>query len=121
MNGRAEIEGLETCWEISGLSGLRSTEFGFRVDEGFITPIKNLPSRWERKRKRKAGARGGEGCKGRREGGRQFPRQCAQMNSYELYKNSNEEKIYINHPRVRERYCNQLFQENLNVHSDNVP
>ena len=45
-----------------------STEFGLGVDEGFITPIKNLPSRWERKRKRKAGARGGEGCKGRRRG-----------------------------------------------------
>ena len=24
-----------------------STEFGLGVDEGFITPIKNLPSRWE--------------------------------------------------------------------------
>ena len=33
--------------------------FGFGVDRSCITPIKNLPSRWERKRKRKAGARGG--------------------------------------------------------------
>ena len=58
-----------------------STEFGFGVVRGFITPIKNLPSRWERKRKRKAGARGGEGCKSRREGERQLPRQRTQMNS----------------------------------------
>ena len=61
MNGRAEIEGLETCWGISGLPGPRSTEFGFGVDEGFITPIKNLPSRWERMRKLEGGGRGWEG------------------------------------------------------------
>ena len=61
MNGRAEIEGLETCWGISGLPGPRSTEFGFRVDKGFITPIKNLPSRWERMRKLEGGGRGWEG------------------------------------------------------------
>ena len=28
-----------------------STEFGLGVDEGYLTPIKNLPSRWERMRK----------------------------------------------------------------------
>ena len=30
MNGRAEVEGLETCREISGLPGPSSAKFGFR-------------------------------------------------------------------------------------------
>ena len=70
MNGRAEIEGLETCWGISGLPGPRSPEFGFGVDEGFITLIKNLPSRWERMRKLEGGGQGWEGVQ-EPEGGRE--------------------------------------------------
>ena len=84
MNRRAEREGLETCWGISGLPGPRSTEFGFGVDEGFITPIKNLPSRWEVVAEcLKEGAMGaGEGVQGSREGGREADhRQHTQANS----------------------------------------
>ena len=70
MNVRAEREGLETCWGISGLPGPRSTEFGLGVDEGFITPIKNLPSRWERMRKLEGGGQGWGGVQ-EPEGGRE--------------------------------------------------
>ena len=31
-NGRAEREGLETCWGTSDFPGPRSMEFGFEVD-----------------------------------------------------------------------------------------
>ena len=47
-----------------------STEFGLGVDEGFITPIKNLPSRWERVRKLEAGGQGWGGVQ-EPEGGRE--------------------------------------------------
>ena len=70
VNGRAEVEGLETCREISGLPGPRSTRFGFGVDECFITPIKNLPSRWERMRKLEGGGQGRGGVQ-EPEGGRE--------------------------------------------------
>ena len=40
-NGRAEREGLGTCWGISDLPGARSMGFGFGVDRSCITPIKN--------------------------------------------------------------------------------
>ena len=47
-----------------------STEFGLGVDEGFITPIKNLPSRWERMRKLEGGGQGRGGVQ-EPEGGRE--------------------------------------------------
>ena len=70
MNGRAGVEGLETCREISGLPGPRSAKFGFGVDVFFITPIKNLPSRWERMRKLEGGGQGRGGVQ-EPEGGRE--------------------------------------------------
>ena len=98
MNARAEREGLETCWGISGLPGPRSTEFGFGVDEGFITPIKNLPSRWERMRKLEGGGQRWEGVQ-EPERGREAASPATFPNEFEeLYKNSNEEKIYTKHP-----------------------
>ena len=43
--GKWGREGLEACWGISGLPRPSSTEFWAGVDESFIIPIKNLPSR----------------------------------------------------------------------------
>ena len=67
--------GLETCREISGLPGPRSAKFGFGMDVCFITPIKNLPSRWERMRKLEGGGQGWGGVQ-EPERGREAVSQC---------------------------------------------
>ena len=56
---------------------------GSGVDVCFITPIKNLPLRWEADAEcLKEGAMGsGRGTRSRREGEKQFHRQHTQMNS----------------------------------------
>ena len=81
--GRAGVEGLEACREISGLPGPSSAKFGFRGGRIFITPIKNLPSRWEVVAEcLKEGAMGpGRGTRSRREGEKQIHRQNTQTNS----------------------------------------
>ena len=81
--GRAGVEGLEACREISGLPGPSSAKFGFRGGRIFITPIKNLPSRWEVVAEcLKEGAMGpGRGTRSRREGEKQLHRQRTQTNS----------------------------------------
>ena len=89
----------------------RVKEFGPGMDEGLITPIKNLPSRW--KRMRKAWRRGPGMGRGAGAGGRERSRPPATFpNEFEeLFKNSNEEKIYTNHPWVRWKRDNQLFKK----------
>ena len=63
------------------------------VDEGFITPIKNLPSRWERMRKLEGGGQAWEGVQ-EPEGGREAASPATYPNELiRTYKNSNEEKI----------------------------
>ena len=75
-----------------------STEFGLGVDEGLITPIKNLPSRWERMRKLEGGGQRWEGVQ-EPERGREAASPATFPNEFEeLYMNSNEEKIYTKHP-----------------------
>ena len=64
-----------------------------RGGRGFITPIKNLPSRWERMRKLEGGGQRWEGVQ-EPERGREAASPATFPNEFEeLYKNSNEEKI----------------------------
>ena len=92
----------EKVWKPAG--GFRACldrvqrSFGLGVDESFITPIKNLPSRWEQMRKLEGGGQRWEGVQ-EPERGREAASPATFPNEFEeLYKNSNEEKIYTKHP-----------------------
>ena len=75
----------EKVWKPAG--GFRACldrvqrSFGLGVDESFITPIKNFPSRWEQMRKLEGGGQRWEGVREPERGREALPRQHSQMNS----------------------------------------
>ena len=90
-------EGLEACWGISGLPGPSSTEFWARggrklhnSDKEFSLTIGADAEAWRREPEVGRGTRAGERERGSSPA--TFPNEFE-----ELYKNSNEEKIYTKH------------------------
>ena len=90
----------EKVWKPAG--GFRACldrvqrSFGLGVDENFITPIKNFPSRWEQMRKLEGGGQRWEGVREPERGREALPRQHSQMNSKNFIKTQMRKRFIPN-------------------------
>ena len=112
-------EGLEACWGISGLPGPSSTEFWARggrklhnSDKEFSLTIGADAEAWRREPEVGGGARAGERERGSSPA--TFPNEFE-----ELYKNSNEEKIYTRHRECHENVIISFSRRFKTSTSDN--